>query len=114
MNKIMLFGLVAGLAAFAVGAANASDGGLYNEITTTRTSVRYDTVYYAPAPRPAPAPAVRPCGQRCAETPFAVKTHSEVINHYQVYQPVTIYKPAGTFAERVIVPAERTCNRCGY
>lgn len=31
------------------------------------------------------------------EKPIKVKTHTEVIDHYQVYKPVTKYVPAGTY-----------------
>ena len=53
---------------------------------------------------------VRPCARRAAE-PVRVKTHTEVIDHYQVYQPVTIYKPMGTQIERRVVPV-KSCNKC--
>lgn len=52
----------------------------------------------------------RPCAQNKAE-PVRVKTHTEVIDHYQVYQPVTIYKPMGTQIERRVVPV-KSCNKC--
>ena len=45
----------------------------------------------------------------CAQ-PFAMKTQTEVIDHYQVYQPVTAYQPAGTFSQRAVVQAQRPCN----
>ncbi|MBO5947105.1 MAG: hypothetical protein J6Q44_03105 [Alphaproteobacteria bacterium] len=44
---------------------------------------------------------VKPCASRAQ--PVRVKTHTEVIDHYQVYQPVTIYKPMGTEIQRRIV-----------
>ena len=56
----------------------------------------------------------RPCAARrpapVAQAPVAVKTHSEVIDHYQVYQPVVQYVPAGTYSTRRAVSP---CNRCG-
>ena len=53
----------------------------------------------------------RPCAQKVAE-PVRVKTHTEVIDHYQVYQPVTVYKPMGTQIQRRVVPVVH-CNKCG-
>ncbi|MCL2748486.1 MAG: hypothetical protein FWE50_00200 [Alphaproteobacteria bacterium] len=38
-----------------------------------------------------------------------VKTHTEVVDHYQTYRPVTVYQPAGTYSERRTV-----CNYCNY
>lgn len=43
------------------------------------------------------------CGCQMAAKPVKVKTYTEVINHYQVYKPVTKYVPAGTFSTRRIV-----------
>lgn len=54
-----------------------------------------------------------PCGGACG-APIRVKVGTEVIDHYQVYQPVTVYQPAGMYSERRIVqaaPAPR-CGRC--
>ncbi len=106
MKKVILTGLFATLVG---GAAFASD---YTETYTSSKYVRANanTVYYVEAQRP--ASAARPCARKAA-APVAVKTHSEVINHYAVYQPVTVYQPVGTYSERVVVPT-KTCNRCGY
>ncbi len=56
----------------------------------------------------------------CAQ-PYAVKVGSEVIDHYQAYQPVTTYRPAGTFSTRRTMaqaPATgcgaRRTSTCGY
>lgn len=47
---------------------------------------------------------VKPCEIRTtAAQPVRVKTHTEVIDHYQVYQPVTVYKPIRTEVQRRIV-----------
>ena len=54
----------------------------------------------------------RPCKRQVAE-PVRVKTHTEVIDHYQVYQPVITYKPVGTEIQRRVVPA-KTCNKCNF
>lgn len=46
----------------------------------------------------------RPCKvSKCNQQPVKVKTHTEVIDHYQIYQPVTVYKPAGTCTTRRII-----------
>lgn len=60
-------------------------------------------------------PIARPCAARRADVvhqPVRVKTHTEVIEHYQVYQPVTVYKPMGTEIQRRVVPA-KPCDTCG-
>ena len=56
-------------------------------------------------------PVVKPC-ERSAGQPVRVKTHTEVIDHYQVFQPVTVYKPMGTQIQRRVVPVT-SCNKCG-
>ncbi len=56
-------------------------------------------------------PHKRPCAKRAA-APVRVKTHTEVIDHYQLYQPVTIYQPAGRVSERRIIRAPQSCNKC--
>lgn len=109
MKKTILSGL---FAAMTVVSANASDGGLYSETETYTNSVRYNTntvTYAAPVAQPR-REVVATCNS-CA-TPVRVKTHTEVIDHYQVYRPVTVYEPAGTYAERRVV--RNTCNRCNY
>ena len=57
-------------------------------------------------------PHKRPCAKRNA--PVRVKTHTEVVNHYQLYQPVTVYKPVGRYVERHIVPAKSPCDKCVF
>lgn len=106
MKKTILTSL---FAAMVTVAANASDGGLYAETETYTNRVRYNaTEYAAPVARPvAPVATCNSCAQ-----PVRVKTHTEVIDHYQVYRPVTVYEPAGTYAERRVV--RNTCNRCNY
>lgn len=58
-------------------------------------------------------PVAAPCGtpRSVASQPVRVKTHTEVIDHYQVYQPVTVYKPMGTQVQRRVVPV-KSCNGC--
>ena len=108
MKKTILSGLFAAMLCVS---ANASDGGLYAETETYTNRVRYNTntvEYAAPvAQRVAPVATCNSCAG-----PVRVKTHTEVIDHYQVYRPVTVYEPAGTYAERRVV--RNTCNRCNY
>ena len=108
MKKTILSGLFAAMVCVS---AHASDGGLYAETETYTNRVRYNTntvEYAAPvAQRVAPVATCNSCAQ-----PVRVKTHTEVIDHYQVYRPVTVYEPAGTYAERRVV--RNTCNRCNY
>jgi len=109
MKKTILTSVFAGLVAFG---ANASDGGLYNETETYTNRVRYNTTvtYTEPVAQPR-VEYVATCNA-CAQ-PVRVKTHSEIIDHYQVYRPVTVYEPAGTYSERRVV-RNNTCNRCNY
>ena len=53
----------------------------------------------------------RPCAKKVAE-PVLVKTHTEIVDHYQVYQPVTQYQMVGTQVRRRVVPA-KPCGKCG-
>lgn len=53
----------------------------------------------------------RPCARQHVAQPVRVKTYTEVVDHYQVYQPVTVYKPMGTQIERRVVPV-KNCNKC--
>lgn len=133
MKKVILTCLLGAI--FCV-SANASDGGYYTETETytNNVSFNFDTItYYDDAYRPMPTKAapvrnIRPCTGRVASSadlarpcpvaagePVRVKTHTEVIDHYQVYQPVVHYVPAGTYSQRRIIdtPAPRPrCNRC--
>ncbi len=88
-------------------------------ITETETITTIETVTYEPlpvAPRYVSSvqnvPHRRPCAKR-AGAPVRVKTHTEVIDHYQLYQPVTVYQPAGRVVERRIIRAPSACNKCG-
>lgn len=87
----------------------------------TETVTVVERIYEAPIAQPAPKPtsrfvssrdvvAARPCDKR-AGNPVRVKTHSEVIDHYQVYQPITVYQPMGRQVERRIVLA-KPCGKC--
>lgn len=121
MKKALLSSVIA---AMFCTSAIASDGGVFTETEsyTSHVSYNFDTVsMYEPAPRPAPSRVIigrrvassadlaRPCARTAA--PVRVKTYTEVIDHYQVYQPVTEYVPVGTYSERRIINAPH-CNRC--
>ena len=130
MKKLILFQMLGIMICMT---AHASDG-LYvqDETYTVRESLRaetvsyYDDAYIAPqrvaikqAKKCAPVASsinVRPCDVRSAHavgTPIRVKTYSEVIDHYQVYQPVVQYVPAGTYSQRRIFQASQpTCKKC--
>ncbi|MCL2331450.1 MAG: hypothetical protein FWC61_02795 [Proteobacteria bacterium] len=110
MKKVLMSGLFVCIA----GAAFASDGGLvgdYNYVRPVRNTVvsapapQYANVQYAPA-------AAATCGRACG-APIAVKTGTEIIDHFQMFQPVTVYQPAGTFSQRRVVQnPQPVCNRC--
>lgn len=106
MKKTILSGLFATLLCVS---ANASDGGLYSDTETYTSHVRYNTNTITYHGNYAPVATSRPCTRAAA--PVRVKTHSEVIDHYQLYRPVTVYEPAGTYSERRIVNAA-PCGRC--
>ena len=103
MKKILLSGLVAGFVCFS---ANASDG-MFDDYVIGQAPVEYSHKTCPKCNKPCP------CKKRNAMRPVSVKTYTEVIDHYQVYKPVTVYQPAGTYSERRIEPV-RKCNRCGY
>lgn len=113
MKKAILASL---FAATICGASYASDGGVYyeTETVTKNVSVKMDTTTYNNPQYVAPTRTVvatRPCA-RVAAAPVRVKTYTEVIDHYQVYQPVTVYKPVGAYAQRRVVESARPCG-CG-
>lgn len=96
--KTILFAVLSVMTVF--GAAVA---GKYTE-TETITTVEVWTIENVPHGYVVPR---KKCENKSAQ-PVRVKTHTEVIDHYQVYQPVTIYKPVGTQVQRRVVPA----NKC--
>lgn len=113
MKKAILVSL---FAATVCGAAVASDGGVYYETETVNkhVSVKMDTTTYDAGAYVAPrrtVVATRPC-TRVAAAPVRVKTYTEVIDHYQVYQPVTVYQPVGAYAQRRVIESARPCG-CG-
>lgn len=126
MTKSIFLGF---LAIFLCTGAMASDGGIYTETENYTNHVKYDfnTVTYYNDAYVAPRAAVktsRPCNARAASSldvarpcpvaaaaPVRVKTYSEVIDHYQVYQPVTVYQPIGEYTTRRVIEAPR-CKHC--
>ena len=57
------------------------------------------------------------CDKGCAKSahlqPVRVKTYTEVIDHYQIYEPVVTYKPAGTYSTRRYIQAPNPhCGTC--
>ena len=108
MKKVVLFGLLAALVSVS---AYASDGGVYVETETFSNHVKVNNEAVV-VNEYAPAVVTRPCA-RAAE-PVRVKTHTEVIDHYQLYRPVTVYQPAGTYSERRVVANPAPCSRCNW
>ena len=131
MKKSVLLGIFAG--AVCVCANASADGYVETETFNTYETITIDTITYVdnsyavPArvrvAKPTPCrvasslDVARPCG--CAKNvqkklqPVRVKTYSEVIDHYQVYQPVVTYKPAGEYTTRRYVDAPNPhCGTC--
>lgn len=104
--KNILFALFAAM----VVATSAMADGIVSE-TETVTTVEVVEYNYT-APRYVSSAQVVPHKRPCANVPVRVKTHTEVIDHYQLYQPVTIYQPAGRVSTRRIIRAPQTCNKC--
>lgn len=104
MKKILLSGLVAGFVCFG---ANASDDGFDNYVIGQAPVVNTHKSCHN-CNKPCPCKKARPA------QPVRVKTYTEVIDHYQVYKPVTVYQPAGTYSERRIIESPRKCNRYGF
>lgn len=100
--------------------AYASDGGVYMETSNvysgTARRARAQTTSTTVDTRPAARRVVvgrRPCPCNRATVvgaPVAVKTHTEITEHYQVYQPVVEYVPAGTYTRRHVVDNVRPCD----
>jgi len=102
MKKVMLSAIFAGI----MGTAVASDGGYWSYSSPDYYPERGS---YYPVRDANPAYNV-PCQKNCG-TPVRVKTHTEVIEHYQVYQPVLIYKPVGTMTEsRIVRQCKQPCT----
>lgn len=98
------------------GAANASDMGYTEtETYTNHEIINVETVTYTDGAYVQPAKKAcahkssldvkRPCATAAQQLdPVHVKTFTEVIDHYTVYEPVVTYRAAGTYAHRRIVP----------
>ncbi len=99
--------------------------GYYTETEHYETfeTFNFETITYSNDSHVAPRNTSGECGQRFASSldvrpcskpaaPVHVKTHTEVIDHYQVYQPVTVYQPAGEYTTRRVITTPRKCNRC--
>lgn len=107
MKKTLLSSL---LAVVVTVAANASDGGIYQETETVTKRVRYNTTVATVAEKPqcgyvANVACARPAPVAVQAAPVRVKTHTEVIDHYQLYRPVVNFVPAGRYTERRIKSA---------
>ncbi len=132
MKKVLFLWAFVGLIGFCANAAYAG----YTETETTNTYevITIDTVKYTDAayiaPRCARTAKIAPCRtassldvKKCKCNPqpqrklkpVRVKTYTEVIDHYQVYQPVVTYKPAGEYTTRRYIdipnPKFGTCAR---
>ncbi len=124
-HNILIFALSCIFIAF--GGAYA-DGIAETETVTIRERITVDTVrVYDDAYVPQTCRNTNPCraassmdvGRRCGckkhtpakPAPIRVKTYTEVIDHYQVYEPVITYKPAGTYTTRRYVQSPNP--RCG-
>ena len=108
MKKILFASIMAVIAVMPVMA-----DGIVTETETVTTVEVLEYNYTAPryVSSAQVVPHKRPCAKRAA-APVRVKTHTEVIDHYQLYQPVTIYQPAGRVSERRIIRAPQVCNKC--
>ena len=108
MKKTMLVALLICLG------SNSVIAGKYTETQTVTVVESIDFVktqnYFN-----SPVKKILPCAekrQKVAE-PIRLKTHTEVVEHYQVLQPVTVYKPIGTEVRHYVVPAKR-CDKCTF
>lgn len=115
MKKILFASI---LATVVCAGANASDGGVYMETSNVYSgTAKYTRTTTTTESDITPRRVVghRPCPCKrdmavAAPAPVAVKTHTEVIDHYQVYQPVVEYVPAGTYTRRHVVSNVRPCD----
>ena len=83
--------------------------------TETTTTVEVLEIEYVTPRYVSPVhvvPHKRPCAKKNQSAPVRVKTYTEVIDHYQLYQPVTVYQPVGRTSTRRIVRAPQACNKC--
>lgn len=107
MKKI----LFASFLSMVIAAPAVADGVVTETETVTTVEVveyNYNSPRYVSSAQV--VPHKRPCAKKAM--PVRVKTHTEVIDHYQLYQPVTIYQPAGRVSTRRIIRAPQVCNKC--
>ena len=105
MKKI----LFASFTAMIMATSSMADG----IVTETETVTTVEVLEYSyEMPRYVTSAQVVPHKRPCAKTvaPVRVKTHTEVIDHYQLYQPVTVYKPVGRVSARRIIRGPQPCN----
>lgn len=110
-DKNMKQVLFASVMAMGIVTAGMADGVVTETETITTVEVveySYDTPRYVSSVQV--VPHKRPCAKR--SEPVRVKTHTEVIEHYQLYQPVTVYQPVGRVSQRRIIRAPQTCAKC--
>lgn len=117
MNKIAICGAFMALATFGADACPCRE----TTTETTYESIQINTVEYTddtyvtvqkPARVAAPcrvkssidlASRAGKCNNAPALRPIRVKQYTEVIDHYQEYQPVVQYVPAGTHTTRRVI-----------
>ena len=107
MKKIFLFSFLV----MTIIAPAVADGVVTEtETVTTVEVVEYNYTVPRYVSSAQVVPHKRPCAKRAE--PVRIKTHTEVIDHYQLYQPVTIYQPVGRVSTRRVVRAPQVCNKC--
>lgn len=117
MNKIAICGAFMALATFGADACPCRE----TTTETTYESIQISTVEisddaYIPKSKPAHIAApcrvrssidlasrARNCNTGAALRPVRVKKYTEVIDHYQEYQPVVQYVPVGTHTTRRVI-----------
>ena len=112
MKKVLISTLL--IAGFAASAhAYAYDGGMIGE---RERVVRYGNTCGKTCAKTCNRNCGAPRVSNCAPAPVRVKTHTEVVDYYQLYQPVTVYQPAGVVAERRVIMNPQPCQtkRCRY
>ena len=107
--KKMFFVVLSGILMFDAAIAGVSYTQTDQVVVTEQITVVENT--YS-APRVHNVVVRRPYMGRVAE-PVRVKTHTEIIDHYQVYQPVTVYQPVGAQIQRRVVPVS-SCYHCDF
>lgn len=108
MKKTLLFGMLVCLASAGAAVADCKYTETENVVVIEQIDVVVNENRFN-----RPVKKYRPAVKRHqkATEPVKLKTHTEVIEHYQILQPVTVYKPVGTEVKRYVVPAKR-CDSC--